>query len=229
MGIRAKILIADDNVHICKFIQDFLSKYDDIEILGIAHTEKDEIKMIEELNPEIVITDLVRNHEYTGLEIIKKYYEKKCQIKFLVVSADRKEDVIKDGLEVAGYIQKAFHFDYELLYNEIKRIKCDIESEKYNEWKNIYYTLEYINLKSLFDENGCNTLRKLGIEIENRRYTEYEYELIKLELGHYMEIDEDDPEVVEILKDTRKYIADKGVSQEEFDKLLKKIDSFKIL
>lgn len=229
MSIKTRVIIADDNVHICKFIADSLSKHDDIEILGIAHTDEDEIKMIEEVKPEIVITDLVRNQKYTGLDIIKNYFEKKSPIKFLVVSADRKQEVIKDGLEVAGYIEKSFSFDYESIYSEIKRIKHDIDNEKYNEWNNKYHKLEYIDLKSLFDEDELNTLRKLGIEIKNKKYTEYEYELIEMKLGYYMEIDEEDPDVVKTLESTKKNIADKGVTQEEFDKLIKKIDSLDIL
>ena len=229
MSIKTRVIIADDNSHICKFIADSLSKHDDIEILGIANTDEDEIKMIEELKPEIVITDLVRNYKYTGLDIIKNYFEKKSPIKFLVVSADRKQDVIKDGLEVAGYIEKSFSFDYESIYSEIKRIKHDIDNEKYNEWNNKYHKLEYIDLKSLFDEDELNTLRKLGIEIKNKKYTEYEYELVEMELGYYMEIDEEDPDVVKTLESTKKNIADKGVTQEEFDKLIKKIDSLDIL
>lgn len=102
-------------------------------------------------------------------------------------------------------------------------------SFNYEEWNEKYHNLEYIDLKTLFDEDELNTLRKLGIEIKEKMYTEYEYELIMMEIGHYMEIEEDAPEVIEALKDTRKYIENKGVSQEEFDKLIKKFDSLNIL
>ena len=222
MSIKTRVIIADDNVHICKFIQESLNKHDDIEVLGVANTDEDEIKMIEELKPEIVITDLVRNYKYTGLDIIKNYFEKKSPVKFLVVSADRKQDVIKDGLEVAGYIEKAFSFKYELIYDELIRIKKQIIDEEYNNWDKKYHTLEHIDLYSVFNEDERATLNKLGIEIKNRKYTEYEFELIMMELGYYMEIDEDNIDVVETLKSTRKNIADKGVSKEEFDKIINK-------
>ena len=57
-----------------------------------------------------------------ALDIIKNYYNNNSQVEFLVISADYKEDVINDGLEVAGYIKKPFK-DYEIIYNELKRIK----------------------------------------------------------------------------------------------------------
>ena len=99
---QIKIIIADDNIHICKFIKDFLEKYEEIEILGIANTDEDEIKMIEEFKPNIVITDLMRGHKYTGLDIIKSYENKKDAPKFLVISADEEKCVITNGLKVAG-------------------------------------------------------------------------------------------------------------------------------
>ena len=59
---KIKVIIADDNVYFCKLIREYLEKYNDIEILGVANSDEDEIKMIEELKPEIIITDLMRNH-----------------------------------------------------------------------------------------------------------------------------------------------------------------------
>ena len=122
MSEKIKIIIADDNVHMWEFIRKFLEKYEDIEILGIANTDEDEIKMIEELRPEIVITDLMRNHKYTGLDIIKDYQNKEDAPEFLVISADEERNVIRDGLRVAGYIKKPF-FNYEIIIEELRRIK----------------------------------------------------------------------------------------------------------
>ena len=123
MSEKIKIIIADDNVHICEFIRKFLEKYEDIEILGIAHT--DEVKMIEELKPEIVITDLMRNHKYTGLDIIKDYQNKKGAPEFLIISADEEINVIRNGLKVAGYIKKPF-LNYEIIVEELRRIKGEL-------------------------------------------------------------------------------------------------------
>ncbi len=125
MSEKIKIIIADDNVHICEFIRKFLEKYEDIEILGIANTDEDEVKMIEELKPEIVITDIMRNHKYTGLDIIKDYQNKKGAPEFLIISADEEINVIRNGLKVAGYIKKPF-LNYEIIVEELRRIKGEL-------------------------------------------------------------------------------------------------------
>lgn len=126
-----KIIIADDNRCICDLYTKALEKHKDVEILGIAYNDEDEINMIENLKPEIVISDLMRPGGWTGLEIIKDYFSKGTGPEFLVISADRKEDVITGNLKVAGYIKKPF-VDYELIYTELRRIKKQING-KYKE------------------------------------------------------------------------------------------------
>ena len=221
---KIKIIIADDNIHICKFIKEFLEKYEDIEILGIANSDEDEIKMIEELKPEIVITDLMRNHRYTGLDIIKSYFAKNKDIAFLVISADNKSDVINGGLEVAGYIKKPVN-DYEEIYTELKRIKRELENKKYLKWDEKYHNLEILNIRKMLSFKEKRILKKLGITIKNKKHTECEIECLMLELLLYY----DDPEEY-LSKEEKKYqksLEGTGVSREEYNKLLNKITKIK--
>ncbi len=221
---KIKIIIADDNIHICKFTKEFLEKYEDIEILGIANSDEDEIRMIEELKPEIVITDLRRNHRYTGLDIIKSYFAKNKDVAFLVISADNKSDVINGGLEVAGYIKKPVN-DYEEIYTELKRIKRELENKKYLEWDEKYHNLEILNIRKMLSFKEKRILKKLGITIKNKKHTECEIECLMLELLLYY----DDPEEY-LSKEEKKYqksLEGTGVSREEYNKLLNKITKIK--
>lgn len=221
---KIKIIIADDNIHICKFIKEFLEKYEDIEILGIANSDEDEIKMIEELKPEIVITDIMRNHRYTGLDIIKSYFAKNKDVAFLVISADNKSDVINGGLEVAGYIKKPIN-DYEEIYTELKRIKRELENKKYLEWDEKYHNLEILNIRKMLSFKEKRLLKKLGITIKNKKHTECEIECLMLELLLYY----DDPEEYLSIEEKKyqKSLEGTGVSREEYNKLLNKITKIK--
>lgn len=219
---KIRVIIAEDNIHICKFIEENLKKHSDIEILGIANTDEEEIKMIEEQKPEIVITDLMRNNKYSGLDIIKNYYNNNSQVEFLVISADYKEDVINDGLEVAGYIKKPFG-DYEIIYNELKRIKKNIIiSKQHQEWREKYYNLEIININEYLTQTDKQLLEKLGIKIKDKIYTEFECECLYIDFLKYY----DDPEN-DLSEDERKYqksLDGTGVTREEYNKVLKKIE-----
>ena len=116
-----KIIIADDNIHICNQIRRFLEEYEDIKILGIANNDKEEIEMIERLKPDIVITDLMRNHKYTGLDIIKEYQNKTDSPEFLVITSYEEANIIREGIKIAGYIQKPA--DFKLILEKLYMIK----------------------------------------------------------------------------------------------------------
>lgn len=219
---KIKIIIADDNVHICKFIKEYLEKYNDIEILGIANNDDDEIKMIEELKPDIVITDLMRNHKYTGLDIIKKYFNDNNKVKFLVISADYKEDVIRDGLEVAGYIKKPVD-DYKIIYDELKRIKKGLSENEFEKWLEKYHSLEIKDINNYFTDDDKKIFEKLGIKLKDKIYTEYECECLYMDFLIYY----DDPEndLTEEEKEFQKSLDGTGVTREEYNAVLKKIET----
>ena len=168
---KIRIIIADDNKTICEFIKKALERYEEIEILGIANTDAEEIEMIEKFGPDIVITDLMRNHKYTGLDIIKEYYKKSKGPEFLVISADRKQDVINNGLEVAGYIQKTY-MDYDNIYDELKRIKEEIKNKKNNsslefeKWQERYWNDKVMDLTKHLNKKELKTIEKLNIKIK---------------------------------------------------------------
>lgn len=119
---KIKIIIADDDVHFCTMLKNYLQQFDDFDILGLAHTDSEEIFMIENLKPNVVITDLVRNKKYSGLDIIKKYSKKEKAPQFFIISADRKEDVINkdEDLNVLCYIKKPF-FEYYMIVQELRK------------------------------------------------------------------------------------------------------------
>lgn len=215
MWRKIKVIIADDNVHFCKFIKKYLEKYNDIEILGVANSDEDEIKMIEKLKPEIVITDLMRNHRYTGLDIIKKYNDDNSKVKFLVISADEKADVINNGLEVAGYIKKPFT-DYEIVYDEVKRIRKIIIDEEYNNWNEKYHNKKFIDLFMYFSPEQKEVLKKFDIALEEKLYTEFEFDVIdgKLILFYKNEEEMDEEELKECKE------LPNGVDRAQFDELL---------
>ncbi len=221
---KIRIIIADDNKGLCDLLKKFLINYNDIEILGIVNTDEEEIEMIDKLKPDIVITDLVRNHKYTGLEIIKEYFLNKKGPEFLVISADEKRFVINNGLEVAGYIKKPID-NYEEIYTELKRIKQDLEHKEYLEWDKKYHNLEILNIRKLLNLKEKRILKKLGITIKNKKHTEYEIECLMLELLLYY----DDPEEY-LSKEEKKYqksLEGTGVSREDYNKLLNKITKIK--
>lgn len=125
MKEKIKVIIADDNIVFCNTMKVYLETYEEIEVLGTAYTDEEEIKMIQKLKPDIVITDLMRNHKYTGLEIIKYYMSQGNSPHFLVISADDRSYILKDQLRLGGYIKKPI-MDYSVIIKDLRRIRLEI-------------------------------------------------------------------------------------------------------
>lgn len=89
MESKIKVIIADDNRGVCYFVERFLEKYEDVEIVGITDNLKEEIKLIEEKKPDVVITDLRRINGENGDEAIK-LYDGKLTPAFIVYTAYNK-------------------------------------------------------------------------------------------------------------------------------------------
>lgn len=91
-----------------------------------------------------------------------------------------------------------------------------MNNKVYNEWEKKYRNEKIVNPMKHLKENCLDTLKKLNINVENREYTEYEYDLLKGEVSLYYKEDDynkDDLAVVKSLEGT-------GVSQEEYDELI---------
>lgn len=85
--------------------------------------------------------------------------------------------------------------------------------EKYEDWKEEYYKQEKVDLKKYFSENNFEVLKKLGIEVLDKVYTESEFESL---YDSILEFDEDEKE---------EYLENNGISQEEYNNILEKLDT----
>lgn len=98
-----KVLIADDEVKVCKLINNLIDwdKFG-LVVIGMVHDGVAALKFIEDEQPDIVITD-IRMPGYDGIELIKKAKEISNEINFIIVSGYRHFDyahnAIKYGVE----------------------------------------------------------------------------------------------------------------------------------
>lgn len=81
-----KVLIADDEMKVCKLIQ-HLVDWDalEMEIVGIVNDGETALSAIDEKKPDIVITD-IRMPVYDGLELVRRGKEINPDINFIVIS-----------------------------------------------------------------------------------------------------------------------------------------------
>lgn len=151
-----KIIIADDNQIAVDMIKRKIEENEKYKVIGIAKDEEEEIKLIKDIKPNLVITDIRKKNGWTGLDIIKQFENEDNKPIFFVISGST-ENYIEEirTLQIKYYLNKPYNFDditriLSYIYNDIypmSIINCkgEITENKYmNFWNKIRKILKRI-------------------------------------------------------------------------------------
>lgn len=95
-----KVIVADDEIRICKLIMNLINWEElGMAIVGVADNGIDALRLIEQEQPDLVITD-IRMPGCDGLELIEKAKKLNEQLEFIIIS----------GYEEFAYAQRAMEF-----------------------------------------------------------------------------------------------------------------------
>lgn len=154
-----KVIIADDNLALVDFMKSSIEKDTRFKVVGIATNDEEEIELIEKEKPNVVITDLKRNDQYTGFNIIEKYKDEEYKPIFFIISAMAMcyiEDIKR--LNIRYYLDKPFNNDR--LLNKMN----DIYEEVYPKRLILMQDTGVKFHRENFFERFCNILkRRVGI------------------------------------------------------------------
>lgn len=154
-----KVIIADDNLALVDFMKSSIEKDTRFKVVGIATNDEEEIELIEKEKPNVVITDLKRNDQYTGFNIIEKYKDEEYKPIFFIISAMAMcyiEDIRR--LNIRYYLDKPFNNDR--LLNKMN----DIYEEVYPKSLLLMQDTGVKFHRENFFERFCNILkRRVGI------------------------------------------------------------------
>ncbi len=154
-----KVIIADDNLALVDFMKSSIEKDTRFKVVGIATNDEEEIELIEMEKPNVVITDLKRNDQYTGFNIIEKYKDEEYKPIFFIISAMAMcyiEDIRR--LNIRYYLDKPFNNDR--LLNKMN----DIYEEVYPKRLILMQDTGVKFHRENFFERFCNILkRRVGI------------------------------------------------------------------
>ena len=226
---KLRIIIAEDEPIILEMYKNIVGKREDYEIIGTATNGKEEEELIYTTKPDVVITDNQMPIQ-NGIDVIEKVYNSDLvyKPKFILITGDYRDRSFLDKcekLQVERVMGKPVNYDsLDFLLTDLKVI---IEDETPNfvgknseGWREMYINKEIVDLKKYFTNEEFDLFRKLGIEIKDKLYTEYEIELINNSLYDYYyseDMSEDEKNQVKSLEET-------GVTREQYNNLLNKIE-----
>lgn len=238
---KLRIIIAEDEPIILEMYKNIVGKREDYEIIGTATNGKEEEELINTTKPDVVITDN-QMPIMNGTDVIEKINNSDLAFKpkFILVTSDSGMDFMKKCNEL-GIIQvirkpvndSSFSYALEEVYDIIKdeipeslfeEDKPFEPTKEFKEWHEKYCNDEVVDLKKYFTQEDFEIIKKLGIEILDKIYTEREFEVLD---GEYILYYYEDNMTDEEKADT-KSLEGTGVSREEYNTLLKKFEQINL-
>ncbi|WP_227766037.1 sporulation transcription factor Spo0A [Zhaonella formicivorans] len=123
MGEKLNILIADDNKEFCEILHEYMVAQDDFTVSGIAYNGLEAVKLIQEINPDVVVLDIIMPH-LDGIGVLEKL-NNLClphRPKVIILTTLGQEFMTQRSVELGAdyYILKPF--DLEVLGTRIRQM-----------------------------------------------------------------------------------------------------------
>lgn len=123
MGEKLNVLLADDNKEFCEILQEYIDKQDDMNIIGVAYNGLEAVKLIEELNPDVVLLDIIMPH-LDGIGVLEKLNGSSLSSrpKVIILTTLGQEFMTQRTVELGAdyYILKPF--DLDVLGTRIRQV-----------------------------------------------------------------------------------------------------------
>ncbi|ALC90001.1 chemotaxis protein CheY [Bacillus sp. FJAT-18017] len=120
---KIKVCVVDDNRELVGLLDDYISSQDDMEVAGVAHNGQECLEMLEEVNPDVLVLDIIMPH-LDGLAVLERMREIKNgpMPHVIMLTAFGQEDVTKKAVELGASYFILKPFDMEMLGNHIRTV-----------------------------------------------------------------------------------------------------------
>ena len=124
MSEKIKILVSDDNQDFAKTLVNYLSKDEDLEVVGIARDGQEAYDKILENKPDIALLDIIMPH-LDGLGVLEKLNSTNLEKKPLciILSAVGQDKITQKAIELGAQYYIVKPFDINILIKRIKELK----------------------------------------------------------------------------------------------------------
>ena len=121
---KLTVLIADDNKDFCEIIGQYLSKQNDIDLVGVAHDGIEALNQIIRLQPDVVVLDIIMPH-LDGLGVLEKLSEEDSiekLPKIIILSAVGQDKITQRAISLGADYYMVKPFNLELFVKRIREL-----------------------------------------------------------------------------------------------------------
>ena len=124
MSEKIRILVSDDNQDFATTLVSYLSKDEDLEIVGVARDGQEAYDQILENKPDIALLDIIMPH-LDGLGVLEKLNLSNLEKKpiCIILSAVGQDKITQKAIELGAQYYIVKPFDINILIKRIKELK----------------------------------------------------------------------------------------------------------
>lgn len=162
------VLIADDNTEFGDLLKNYMARFDDIKVAGVARDGFQTIDMIKTLKPDVVILDIIMPN-LDGIGVLEKVPKIGLERKplFIMLSAIGQDVFVQKAISLGAeyYIVKPFSVD--ILVSRIRQIFKERPSSPFSDGKMVRKVLSkntgYSSQETNIEAGVTNVMRSIGI------------------------------------------------------------------
>lgn len=163
---KINVCIVDDNRELVHMMEDYFNSQSDIDVIGTAYNGKECMEMLEDLQPDVLLLDIIMPHT-DGLTVLQKMREeeKPKQAEVIMLTAFGQEEVMRKAVDfgAAYFILKPFNFD-----NLLEKVR-----EVYNNSIGRQVTVTYKKTPKVnidIEQNITSIMHEIGVPAHIKGY-----------------------------------------------------------
>lgn len=131
MKEKIKILIADDNKDFCDILYEYLSKQEDLEIVGVAKDGIEAVDLLSREIPDVLILDIIMPH-LDGLGVLEKMRSLSLEKnpKVIVLSAVGQDRITQKAINLGADYYVVKPFDFEVFIKRIRQLMGGLDTNE---------------------------------------------------------------------------------------------------
>lgn len=103
-----RILVVDDIQPICKRYEKYINSEENMQVVGIANTGADAVKLARELKPDIILMDIEMETRRAGLDAMEQILSELEQTKIIILTVYEEDELVFEAFQlgVTDYLIK---------------------------------------------------------------------------------------------------------------------------
>ncbi len=166
---KISVCIVDDNRELVHIMEDYFNEQDDLEVIGVAYDGRECINMLGELDPDILILDIIMPH-IDGLAVLQKIREMKLKKSpnIIMLTAFGQEEVMRKAVEYGASYFILKPFDFDSLVEKIREVYSQNTEQVHTKITEINRTPR--REKDNIESNITNIMHDIGVPAHIKGY-----------------------------------------------------------